>query len=174
VKRVAIFGNAGAGKSTLARRVAQITGLPLHPLDLIAFRPGGGAVPHEEYLKAHAEILARETWIIDGYGCTKSSWERFDRADTLVYLDLPLPWHAWWVTKRLFKGLFRNPEGWPERSPVIRGSLSSYRVLWPCHKHLTPRYRALVAQARSSKRVHHLRSSGEMDAFLAEVARERA
>jgi hypothetical protein len=91
-----------------------------------------------------------------------------------VYLDLPLPWHAWWVTKRLLMGLFRNPEGWPERSPVIRGSLSSYRVLWPCHKHLTPRYRALVAQARSSKRVHHLRSSGEMDAFLAEIARERA
>jgi adenylate kinase family enzyme len=48
VKRVAIFGNAGAGKSTLARRLAELTGLPLHPLDLIAFRPGGGAVPHED------------------------------------------------------------------------------------------------------------------------------
>lgn len=120
MRRVAIFGNAGGGKSTLARRLAELTGLPLHPL------------------------------------------------------DLPLPWHAWGVTQRLVKGLFRNPEGWPERSPVLRGSLSSYRVLWPCHKHLTPRYRALVSESRATKRVHHLRSRGELGAFLAEVARERS
>jgi adenylate kinase family enzyme len=29
MKRVAIFGNAGGGKSTLARELAAITGLPL-------------------------------------------------------------------------------------------------------------------------------------------------
>ena len=41
MKRVAVFGNAGGGKSTLARRLAE---LPLYPLDLIQFRPGGGAL----------------------------------------------------------------------------------------------------------------------------------
>ena len=35
-------------------------------------------------------------------------------ADTLVYVDLPLFRHYRWVTKRLVKGLFVNPEGWPE------------------------------------------------------------
>ncbi len=44
MKRVAVFGNAGGGKSTLARRLAELTGLPLHPLDVIQFRPGGGEV----------------------------------------------------------------------------------------------------------------------------------
>jgi adenylate kinase family enzyme len=32
MKRVAIFGNAGGGKSTLAMRLTGITGPPLHSL----------------------------------------------------------------------------------------------------------------------------------------------
>ena len=62
----AVIGPNGSGKSTLAHRLAEITGLPLHPLDLIQFRPGGEPVPHEEYLRQHAELLQREEWIIDG------------------------------------------------------------------------------------------------------------
>jgi len=38
MKRVAIFGNAGGGKSTLARKLAAITGLPLHVIDKIRYR----------------------------------------------------------------------------------------------------------------------------------------
>jgi adenine/guanine phosphoribosyltransferase-like PRPP-binding protein len=68
MRRVAVFGNTGGGKSTLARRLAELTGLSLHPLDLIQYRAGGGEVPHEEYLKIHADLLKRDQWIIDGYG----------------------------------------------------------------------------------------------------------
>jgi adenylate kinase family enzyme len=169
VKRVAVFGNAGGGKSTLARKLAELTHLPLYPLDRIQFRAGGGKVPHDEYLKAHAELLQRDAWIIDGYGCRKSAWERFASADTLVYVDLPLRTHFLWVTKRLLKGLSETPEGWPERSPILSSTLSSYRVLWLCHRHLTPKYRELVSAAREHKRVHHLRSAAQVDAFLNEV-----
>ena len=35
MKRVAVFGNAGGGKSTLAKRLSEMTKLPLHPIDLI-------------------------------------------------------------------------------------------------------------------------------------------
>jgi hypothetical protein len=68
MKKVAVFGNTGGGKSTLARRLAELTRLPLYPLDLIQFKAGGGPVPREEYLKAHADILRRDAWIIDGFG----------------------------------------------------------------------------------------------------------
>lgn len=74
MRQVAVFGNAGGCKSTLARRLAEVTGLPLYPLDRIQFRPGGGAVPREDYLKAHAELLRRDEWIIDGFGCVASTW----------------------------------------------------------------------------------------------------
>jgi adenylate kinase family enzyme len=180
MKKVAVFGNAGAGKSTLARRLAAITGLPLYPLDTIKFRAGrhrpeekdGGEVPQEEYLKLHADLLKRDRWIIDGYDSVTLAWQRFDVADTLVYIDLPLLTHYRWVTKRLVKGLFRNPEGWPENSPIWSSTLSGYRVIRLCHRHLTPKYRQLVASASSNKRVYHLRSPAEIRFFLEAVKKE--
>jgi adenylate kinase family enzyme len=172
MRKVAVFGNAGGGKSTLAKQLAEVTGLSLYPLDMIKYRAGGGEVPHDEYLKIHADLLNRDQWIIDGFGRVASAWERFAAADTLVYIDLPLLTHYRWVTKRLVKGLFLNPEGWPENSPVWGSTLSSYQVLWLCHRRLTPRYRQLVADASSSKRVHHLQSPAEMKAFLQAIKQE--
>src|SRR5262245_47153837 len=169
MKKVAIFGNTGGGKSTLARRLSELTHLPLYPLDLLQYRVGGGKVPHDEYLEAHGRLLERDAWIIDGFGCLESSWARFAHADTLVYVDLPLFTHFRWVTKRFVKGLFATPEGWPEGSPMIASTVDSYQVIWKCHRSLTPRYRALVAEARHTKRVHHLRSAAEISAFLSRV-----
>jgi adenylate kinase family enzyme len=173
MKRVAVFGNAGGGKSTLAKRLAEVTGLPLYTVDKIKFTTGGAAVAEDEYLKVHAALLRQDTWIIDGYGSVASAWERFARADTLVYVDLPLATHAWWVTKRLIQGLFVGPpESWPEGSPTWSSTMSSYSVLWPCHRRLTPKYRQLVADAPASTRVHHLKSPAEMKIFVNAVMRE--
>src|SRR5437867_2558056 len=123
MKRVAVFGNAGGGKSTLARRLAELTGLPLHVVDLMQFRAGGAKVPHNEFLQAHADLLRRDEWIIDGFGNAAIAWERFAAADTLVYVDLPLMTHYSWVTKRFIKGLFANPKGWPDNSPLWSSTL---------------------------------------------------
>lgn len=172
MKRVAIFGNAGGGKSTLARRLAEITGLPLHPVDSIKFKPGGEEVPHTEYLDIHAGLLRTERWIIDGFGCAASVWERFSAADTLIYVDLPLFIHYAWLTKRFIKGLIVNPEGWPENSPMWSSTIAGYRVIPLCHRHMTPKYRQLVTDAASIKRVHHLRSPTEMKTFLEAIKQE--
>jgi hypothetical protein len=43
MKRVAVFGNAGGGKSALARRLAEITRLPLYVIDKLQFKDGAGA-----------------------------------------------------------------------------------------------------------------------------------
>jgi adenylate kinase family enzyme len=172
MKRVAVFGNAGGGKSTLAKRLAELTRLPLYPIDMMQFRAGGDAVSHDGYLKVHADLLRREEWIIDGFGCVSSAWERFSAADTLIYVDLPLLTHYTWVTKRFIKGLFVNPAGWPDNSPMWSSTISSYRVLPLCHRHLTPRYRQLVADAAASKRVHHLRSPAQIRSFLEVVKKE--
>jgi adenylate kinase family enzyme len=173
MKRVAVFGNAGGGKSTIARRLAELTRLPLHPVDMIKFKAGGEAVPHDEYLKIHADLIRRDKWIIDGFGCVASAWERFSAADTLIYVDLTLLTHYRWVTKRFIKGLFSSPKGWPENSPLWSSTLSSYRVIPLCHRRLTPKYRQLVVYSAASKRVHHLRSPAQIRSFLEAVEKEQ-
>ena len=177
MKRVAVFGNAGGGKSMLARRLAELTGLPLYVVDMMQYRAGGAKVPQREFLQAHADLLRRDEWIIDGFGNLKIAWERFAAADTLIYVDLSLITHHLWVTKRLIKGLFADPPGWPENSPLWSSSLQSYRVLWLCHRHLTPKYRTpkyrqVIADRAASKRVHHLRSPAQLNAFLEAVRNE--
>lgn len=167
-----MFGNAGGGKSTLAKTLAGITGLPLHPIDSIKYKPGGEEVPHTEYLEIHAGLLRNERWIIDGFGCAASAWERFAAADTLVYIDLPLVIHYLWVTKRLIKGMLVNPEGWPENSPMWSSTLAGYRVIPLCHRHMTPKYRQLVAEAAATKRGHHLQSPRQIQAFLDAIKNE--
>jgi len=174
MKRVAVFGNAGGGKSTLARELAAITGLPLYVIDEIKFRPGGSEVPHEEYLQLHSAVVSRDEWIIDGFESVRLAWERFEAADTLVHVDLPLAVHALWITKRLVKGLFVDPPGWPKGSPVISSSIQSYRVLWPCHTRLTPKYRSYISEAAQRKRVFHLRSRRELMQFLESMMKEHA
>jgi adenylate kinase family enzyme len=174
MKKVAVFGNAGGGKSTLAKRLAELTHLPLYPLDMMQFKAGGGEVPHDAFLNAHAELLRRDEWIIDGFGTLATAWERFAQADTLVYIDLPVVTHYWWVTMRLIKGLIATPEGWPENSPMWSSTMSSYKVIWRCHRRLTPKYRQLVADLAASKQVHHLKSPAEIRAFLDAVKRDYA
>jgi adenylate kinase family enzyme len=180
MKKVAVFGNAGAGKSTLARRLAEVTGLPLYPIDIIKYpdgvyrqdRPRGGEVTPDEYLKLHANLLRQEQWIVDGFDSVALAFERFAAADTLIHVDPPI-WTLYWrVTKRLVAGLFQNPKGWPENTPLWSSTLSSYRVVWLCHRRLTPKYRQLVADAWSSKRVHHLKSAAEATALLQAVEQE--
>ena len=156
----------------MARQLAEITTLPLHVLDKLQFKEGGKAVPHDEYLELHRNLLTHETWIIDGYGDDTTLWERLGAADTLIHVDLTLPVHYWRVTKRLINGLFADPEGWPKDSPLWSSTMSSYKVIPLCHRYLTPRYRQIVAEMAESKRVAHLRSPREMAAFLDEVRTE--
>jgi len=172
MKRVAVFGNAGGGKSTLSKRLAKITGLPLIPLDLMKYRPGGDEVSHAEFKAAHDDLLHQERWIIDGFGSLDTVWERLDAADTLVYLDMAVLRHYWWVTKRLIQSVWVPPEGWPKNSPLLKGTLNSYNTVWLCHTKLTPRYRVYVNQAKQTKRVHQLRSPHEVERFLHTVEAE--
>jgi adenylate kinase family enzyme len=172
VKKVAVFGNAGGGKSTLSQRLSEITGLPLYILDKIQFLSGGIEVPQAEYQRLHQEILATDRWIIDGFGCMETLWPRLNEADTLIYVDLPLYVHFWWVTKRAIAGHFQPPAGWPEGSSILKSSISSYRTLWLCHKYLTPRYREYVNRSPSTKTIYHLRSTTQISQFLASIENE--
>ena len=170
--KVAVFGNAGGGKSTLSKRLAQMTGLPLIALDLLKYKPGGEEVPHADYKAAHDQLLLQDQWIIDGFGSIDTVWERLEVADTLVYLDMPLLQHYWWVTKRFVTSFWVSPESWPQDSPRFQGALNSYRMVGLCHKKLTPKYREYVAKAKATKWVYHLQSTSAVAAFYQTLEKE--
>ena len=53
IKRIAIIGNAGSGKSTLTQKLHTITNLPVYYLDQYFWKPGWVRTDPDEYKKIH-------------------------------------------------------------------------------------------------------------------------
>jgi adenylate kinase family enzyme len=101
MKRVVILGPGASGKSTLARRLSQVTGLPVIELDKIFWRPGLIATPRDEWVRVQEEIVKEDRWIIDGdLGPWDAVEGRLRAADTIIFLDFSLLRCAWRALRR--------------------------------------------------------------------------
>ncbi len=59
----------GSGKTTLAARIADVTGLPWQEADALTWEPGWVQVPTEEQRRRVSALVAEERWVLDtAYG----------------------------------------------------------------------------------------------------------
>ena len=165
MNKVVVFGKPGGGKSTLSRKLSAETGIKLCALDLIEYKKSGERVSPEEYSKKHADLIGAGNWIIEGLGTLESFWLRIDAADTLIYVDLPYSIHYWWVTKRLLKSFFVKPEGWPEGSSVLKGTLASWKYLRLSPKFWTPELFEKIQSRGKGKHIYRITSVKELNNF---------
>jgi adenylate kinase family enzyme len=89
-KRVMIFGRPGSGKTHFAKKLANVTKLPLFHLDALFFVANWVERDYKDFLRLQREITEKEQWIIDG-NSTRSLKERFARADFAIYFNYS-PW----------------------------------------------------------------------------------
>jgi adenylate kinase family enzyme len=70
--RIVVVGTSGAGKTTLARKIAALLVLPHIELDAINWQSGWRDLTRhdpEEFVRRVAEVIAAEAWVVDGnYG----------------------------------------------------------------------------------------------------------
>ena len=118
MERVMIIGCGGAGKSTLARKLGEKTGLPVVHLDKLFWKPGWESLSRDEFDVLHRRELAKDRWIIDG-NFDRTIPERLARCDTVIYLDFSRLACLLGVCKRILTtyGTVRPDmgEGCPER-----------------------------------------------------------
>lgn len=100
LKRIAIIGLPGSGKSTFATKLGEILGLPVHYLDKHMF-DGKKKRNKQEFILIKEKLLKETSWIIEG--CSFSTLEmRFKQADTVIYFKLPRWLCLWRICKRLY------------------------------------------------------------------------
>ena len=118
MERIMIIGCGGAGKSTLARQLGEITGLPVVHLDKLFWQPGWVESTKEEIDGKIFRELEKDRWIIDG-NYTRTMPRRLERCDTVIYLDFSRIACLAGVAKRVLStyGTVRPDmaEGCPER-----------------------------------------------------------
>ena len=85
-QRVVVAGVSGAGKTTLARRIAEVVGAPHTEIDALFHGPGW--VPRASFLDDVRALVAGPTWTTEWqYAAARPLL--LERADLLVWLDLP-------------------------------------------------------------------------------------
>jgi adenylate kinase family enzyme len=111
LERIAVVGRAGAGKTTIALAVGEALALPVIHLDPLFWTADWHAVPTERFEGAHAEVIARDAWVIDGGYLGSAGWaDRALRADVIVVAEASLPVCLWRVIRRSMRRRTRRPD----------------------------------------------------------------
>ena len=155
MKRVIILGRGASGKSTLARRLGEITDLTVIELDRAFWRTGLAATPHDEWIVVQQKLIAEDRWIMDGdLGPYDSIEVRLRAADTILFLDFSLIRCAWRAIRRSH-----------ERADFWRWLLA-YRF------HSRPILMRTIAEHAASAELRVLRNPKELSRFISDVERK--
>jgi len=164
MKRIAIIGSGGAGKSTLARQLGRSLGIEVYHLDKLMWKRGWIMSSDEEELQIQSSLVARETWIIDGnYGKTMPI--RLEAADTIVFLDRPRWLCLWRIVTRYFKNVGHTRADMAERCPD-ECDWEFIQWVWNYPRRFRPIALERIERLGAGKTVYRLRTQREVEQFL--------
>jgi hypothetical protein len=148
--RIAIIGNAGGGKSTLARAMAAARGLPLVEVDKLLWRPGWEITPEDVYEAEHAPLIASENWLIEGMGHLDTIRDRLLRATWIVFVDMPIWMHFWLAAERQIAWAKDELDHPPAGIDEMITTEDMFRTLWETEQDWMPTIRANVDEAEAA------------------------
>ena len=122
MKKVMVIGCPGAGKSTFARKLQELTGLPLYYLDMIWHKPDRTNISREEFDQRIREIVSQDAWIIDG-NYNRTLELRMRECDTVFFLDYPLEVCLEGAASRIGKERVDIPWKEESRTSFLMGSM---------------------------------------------------
>jgi adenylate kinase family enzyme len=170
-RRVAVLGRAGAGKTTVARRLGEALGAPVIHLDALYWNADWTPVSPESFAERQQAVTAQDAWVLDGnYTSLPGFEERLSRADAIVIVEAPLALCYWRVIRRWLR--FRRTTR-PDLGASERLDLAFLRWIWDWsrrHPDFAGEMRAQVA----GKPVLVARRDHDVERLLAEAGAAQA
>jgi adenylate kinase family enzyme len=168
------MGTTCSGKSTLARALAERLDVPYLELDALYWGAGWVQPEKEDFRRRVEPFVREEAWVVDGNYTSTLGDLVLRRADTLVWLDLPLARVLWRVAKRTLGRILRRTELWSGNRETWRNAFFSRNSLfvWAVQTHGRFRRRLpdRVATDFTQIRLVRLRSPREIRRWLERAA----
>ena len=169
-RRIVVRGTSGAGKTTLTRALGAKLGLPVVELDALNHGPNWlQATPEELRERVLALIDNSDGWIVDGNYDGRLGSVVLDRAELIVWLDLPLRVKL----RRLWRRTYRR---WRDREVLWNGNRENMRAAFWGRKSLFAwaieghwRSRREWPGLHAGATVVHLRSSADVARYLRDL-----
>lgn len=168
-RRILIKGACGAGKSTLGFQLAERLGLPRVELDALHHGPDWTAASATELRdRVLATLDDGRGWVVDGNYDSKLGTLIVDRAELIVWLDLPLRTKLMRLIHRTTRRILRNEELWNGNRETLKGTFWGRDALLPWAVRTHFHHRRNWPLQLAGRAVIRLRSPREVDAWLSD------
>lgn len=130
LRRVIVVGTSGSGKTTFARRLAEILDVPHFELDQLHWGPNWTPKDMAEFRQLTEAAVTGERWVIDGnYEVIRDIvWPR---AATIIWLNYPFVTVFWRVLRRTIGRVVGRQELFSGNRESFRQSFFSREsILW--------------------------------------------
>ena len=106
-----VVGSTGSGKTTMAKKLAQLLDIPRVELDAYRWDPHWTEAPDDVFRLRVAEAVKGTAWVVDGnYSITRDLiWPR---VDTVVWLDYSFSLVFLRLTRRIFRRAISKEKLW--------------------------------------------------------------
>jgi len=123
MKKIAIVGSSCSGKTTLSKILEGRLGLRRIELDAINWQSNWQELDYAEFKEIVTRETAADNWIVDGNYNSRLNGMVLQRADTIIWLNLPFLT----VYKRLFSRFYQRAvigeELWNGNRETLRNAL---------------------------------------------------
>lgn len=171
---MSIQGISGSGKTTLGAAVAARLGVPHLETDALVHGPGWTETPDDELRAAVEMFMESSGWVIDSDYRRKLGTLILERADTVVWLDLPLRVCLRRLWGRTMPRIRHQQPLWNDNRESWRAAFWGWDSLfvYAVRRHFGRRRRMLTLLARpelTHLEVVRLRSPAEVERWLGAI-----
>ena len=170
MKKIAIVGSPGSGKTTLARDLDSLLKIKIFHLDRVFWERDWKRITGETRIVRLQKCATEERWIIEGF-YINSFTTHLEEADTIIFLDLPPFLCLQRIVNRHkeYRGKLRRdlPKGCTDKLTPLR----MLKVLLFPLKEKRKLEQLLDIYESRSKSIIRLRSTEQVENFLAEQAK---